>query len=126
MEILLWLLPAALTTAVAMAGVAWWGREGRGEVDREDAARRLGEALARERRVRPGYAAPRRPAERSGGVAMRAGAGPSATPALPVEPVETVREQAPQPVRRPAPEPSAAPTLPGAEEPPAVQQRRAS
>lgn len=123
MEILLWLVPAALTTAVAMAGVAWWGRESRGEVDREDAARRLGEALARERRVRPGYAAPRRPAERSGGVAVRTGAGPTATPAPPAEPVW---EQAPEPVRRPAAQRTPAPAQPDAEVPPPAQQRRAS
>lgn len=71
MEILLWLAPAAALTVIAMVGVAWWGREGRGEVDRETAARRLGEALAREQRNRPGYAAPARTPERSSGVALR-------------------------------------------------------
>ncbi|TWH00018.1 hypothetical protein L615_002300000550 [Nocardioides sp. J9] len=71
MEILLWLAPAALATTVAMVWVAWWGREGRGEVDRETAARRLGEALSREQRRRPGYAAPPRPEDRSSGVALR-------------------------------------------------------
>ncbi|MBM7515720.1 hypothetical protein [Nocardioides nitrophenolicus] len=72
MEILLWLLPAAVLTLASMAWVAWWGREGRGEVDRETAARRLGEALTREQRSRPGYAAPRRAPERHTGVALRA------------------------------------------------------
>ncbi|MBU2697003.1 cbb3-type cytochrome oxidase assembly protein [Pimelobacter sp. 30-1] len=71
MEILFWLLPAAVLTVASMAWVAWWGREGRGEVDRETAARRMGEALAREQRVRPGYAAPRREAERATGIALR-------------------------------------------------------
>lgn len=71
MEILFWLLPAAVATAVAMAWVGWWGREGRGEVDRETAARRLGEALSREQRTRPGYAVPPRVEERSTGVALR-------------------------------------------------------
>ncbi|MDN5744333.1 MAG: hypothetical protein L0H31_04350 [Nocardioidaceae bacterium] len=71
MEILLWLAPAALVTAVAMVGVAWWGREGRGEVDRETAARRLGEALSREPRNRPGYAVAPHAAQRSSGVALR-------------------------------------------------------
>ena len=71
MEILLWLLPAAVVTLAAMAWVSWWGREGRGEVDRETAARRLGDALSREQRKRPGYAAPRRTPERSTGVALR-------------------------------------------------------
>lgn len=71
MEILFWLLPAALATAVAMAWVGWWGREGRGEVDRETAARRLGEALTREQRSRPGYAVAPRVEDRSTGVALR-------------------------------------------------------
>ena len=72
MEILFWLLPAAVLTLASMAWVAWWGREGRGEVDRETAARRLGEALTREQRSRPGYAAPERAPERHTGVALRA------------------------------------------------------
>ncbi len=72
MEILLWLLPAAVLTLASMAWVAWWGRAGRGEVDRETAARRLGEALSREQRRRPGYAVPRREADPASGVALRA------------------------------------------------------
>lgn len=72
MEILFWLLPAALVTLAATVWVSWWGREGRGEVDRETAARRLGEALARADERRPGYAAPRRTPDRSTGVALRA------------------------------------------------------
>ena len=32
-EILLWLVPAAVVTLVTMLWVGWWGREGRGEVD---------------------------------------------------------------------------------------------
>lgn len=72
MEILLWLVPAGVATVVAMAWVGWWGREGRGQVDRETAARRLGEALSRERGARPGYAVPPREEERSTGVALRA------------------------------------------------------
>lgn len=71
MEILFWLLPAAVVTLASMVWVAWWGREGRGEVDRETAARKLGEALSREQRRRPGYAVPRRTPERSTGVALR-------------------------------------------------------
>lgn len=71
MEILFWLLPAAVLTLASMAWVAWWGREGRGEVDRETAARRLGEALTREQRSRPGYAVPERAPERHTGVALR-------------------------------------------------------
>lgn len=71
MEILFWLLPAAAATAVAMAWVGWWGREGRGEVDRETAAQRLGEALSREQSTRPGYAVAPRVEDRSTGVALR-------------------------------------------------------
>lgn len=71
MEVLFWLLPAAVVTTVAMVAVGWWGREGRGEVDRETAARRLGEALGRERGQRPGYAVPARPVDRSSGIAIR-------------------------------------------------------
>lgn len=71
MEILLWLVPAGVATVVAMLWVGWWGREGRGQVDRETAARRLGEALSRERGQRPGYAVPEREEERSTGVALR-------------------------------------------------------
>lgn len=71
MEILFWLLPAAVLTVASMAWVAWWGREGRGEVDRETAARRLGEALTREQRSRPGYCAPEREPDRHTGVALR-------------------------------------------------------
>jgi hypothetical protein len=77
-EILLWLLPPVVVTAVAMAWVGWLGREGRGEVDRDVAVRRLGEALQREpkRRRPPGYAAPTPVRDRSTGVAVR----PSRTP----------------------------------------------
>jgi hypothetical protein len=70
-EILLWLLPAAALTVASMVWVAWWGRAGRGEVDRETAARRMGEALSREQRHRPGYAVPPREHERATGVALR-------------------------------------------------------
>jgi hypothetical protein len=44
-EILLWLVPPVVVTALAMAWVGWLGREGRGEVDRDEAVRRLGVAL---------------------------------------------------------------------------------
>ncbi len=71
MEILFWLVPAGVVTLVAMLWVGWWGREGRGEVDRETAARRLGEALSKEQKRRPGYAVTRRTPDRSTGVALR-------------------------------------------------------
>jgi hypothetical protein len=68
-EILLWLVPPVVVTVLAMAWVAWAGREGRGEVDREEAVRRLGVALDKDPKqvARPA----RRPRERSTGVAVR-------------------------------------------------------
>ena len=70
MEILLWLVPSAVVTLVAMAWVAWLGREGRGEVDRDVAVTRLAAALQREqpaaRRQRP-----EAPRDRSTGIAVR-------------------------------------------------------
>ncbi len=71
MEILFWLVPAGVVTMATMLWVGWWGREGRGEVDRETAARRLGEALSKEQERRPGYAVSRRTPDRSTGVALR-------------------------------------------------------
>jgi hypothetical protein len=68
-EILLWLVPPVLVTLVAMAWVGWVGREGRGEVDREEAVRRLGEALDRPQPARPARLPLRR--DRSTGVAVR-------------------------------------------------------
>ena len=82
MEILFWLVPAAVVTSTTMLWVGWWGREGRGEIDRETAARRIGAALARERR-RPGYAIARRTPDRSTGVALR----PSRVRPTPVPPL---------------------------------------
>lgn len=88
MEVLFWLLPAGIATAVAMLWVGWWGREGRGQVDRETAARRLGEALSREQRTRPGYAVPPRERDRSTGIALRPSkARPVVVPAAVEEPV---------------------------------------
>ncbi|WP_300681938.1 hypothetical protein [Nocardioides sp.] len=46
MLILLWLLPAVVVTVLAALWVSWRGRE-RPEMSREEAARRMGEALAR-------------------------------------------------------------------------------
>ena len=48
MEILLWLVPAAVVSMAAMAWVSWIGRDGRGEIDRDVAVQRLGRALAKE------------------------------------------------------------------------------
>ncbi|WP_182380088.1 hypothetical protein [Nocardioides sp. WS12] len=74
MEILFWLVPAAVVTLAAMVGVGWWGRESKGVVSdagREAAARKLGEALSREQSSRPGYAVPPRTPDRASGVAVR-------------------------------------------------------
>jgi hypothetical protein len=74
MEILLWLVPPAAVTLVAMVWVAWIGRQQRREIDPEQAVRRLGEALSEERRARrpTGRYAPRVPQrDRSTGVAVR-------------------------------------------------------
>lgn len=80
MEILLWLVPPVVVTALAMAWVGWVGREGRGEVDQDEAVRRLGVALERwseQPQQRPARLPRRR--LRSTGVALRR------TPARPEE-----------------------------------------
>ncbi len=69
-DILLWLAPSAVVTVVAMLWVAWLGREGRGEVDRDVAVTRLAAAMQRESsaaRHRP----PQVPRDRSTGIAVR-------------------------------------------------------
>ncbi len=75
MEILLWLVPSVVVTALAMLWVGWLGREGRGEVDRDVAVARLGAALEPDSRKRrtptPGYVVPERPRDRSSGIAVR-------------------------------------------------------
>ena len=82
MEILLWLVPPAAVTVVAMLWVSWLGREGRGEVDREVAVRRLAQAMQKES---PAHTSnrPTRTRDRSTGIAVRPsrspGAGRSAT-----------------------------------------------
>lgn len=70
MEILFWLVPPGLVTVVAMLWVSWLGREGRGEVDRDVAVRRLASALQKEPPVHVSV----RPAavrDRSTGIAVR-------------------------------------------------------
>ena len=104
MEILFWLVPAAVVTLAAMVGVGWWGRESKGVVSdagREAAARKLGEALSREQSSRPGYAVPPRTPDRASGVAVRPSkARPVIIPgtadepsAEPVEPAANADEQ---------------------------------
>jgi hypothetical protein len=68
-QILLWLVPPVVVTLVAMAWVGWVGRERRGEVDRDEALRRLGAALDREQPPLPARLPRRR--QRSTGVALR-------------------------------------------------------
>jgi hypothetical protein len=80
-EILWWLAPPVVATALAMAWVSWLGREGRGEVDREVAVRRLGAAMAKPTRTPPRTAPPRaaRQGERSTGIAVRPSTRDAAT-----------------------------------------------
>ena len=71
-QILWWLAPPVVATLVAMVWVAWLGRSGRREVDREAAVRRLSEAMARTTSPAPTTPARRPlPGERSTGVAVR-------------------------------------------------------
>ena len=70
MEILLWLVPPVVVTVIAMLWVGWLGREGRGEVDRETAVRRMGDALGRPPRAQ--VVVRQAPRDRSTGVAVRA------------------------------------------------------
>jgi hypothetical protein len=74
-EILLWLVPPTAVTIVAMVWVTWLGREGRGEVDREVAVRRLAQALQKE----PPAHTSTRPTpmrDRSTGIAVRPSRSP--------------------------------------------------
>ncbi|HET7432704.1 MAG TPA: hypothetical protein VFJ89_14445 [Nocardioides sp.] len=77
MEILWWLAPPVVATVLAMLWVSWLGREGRGEVDREVAVRRLAAAMGKPTRVRPQAPRTGSARERSTGVAVR----PSSRPA---------------------------------------------
>lgn len=96
MEILWWLAPAASVSLLAMGWVAWLGRAGRGEVDRDAAVARLARALEgdspvvsrqREHRV-----------DRSTGIAVRPSrAAQAGTPA----------ERTPTPAERPPGRPPA-------------------
>jgi hypothetical protein len=71
-EILWWLAPPVVATVLAMLWVSWLGREGRGVVDPDVAARRLGAAMAKPSRPRPGSSGrPSQPRDRSTGVAVR-------------------------------------------------------
>jgi hypothetical protein len=76
-EILLWLVPSAVVTLVAMVWVAWLGREGRGEVDRDVAVTRLAAAMQREHAA-TGRPRPEAPRDRSTGIAVRPSRAPRA------------------------------------------------
>ena len=67
----MWLVPPVVVTLVAMVWVSWLGREGRGEVDRDVAVRRLAEALQREPKHPTPYAARTPVRDRSTGIAVR-------------------------------------------------------
>lgn len=69
-EILLWLVPAAATTLVAMAWVAWLGRDGRGEVDRDVLLARFADAMERDHPARTRVVR-ETPRDRSTGLAVR-------------------------------------------------------
>jgi len=79
-EILWWLVPPVVTTALAMAWVSWLGRAGRGQVDPDLAVRRLGDAMARPTRV-PRAAASQAAVvdERGTGIAVRPSSRPPGT-----------------------------------------------
>jgi hypothetical protein len=84
-EILLWLVPPAVVTVVAMLWVSWLGRERRGEVDPEVAVRRLAQALQKE----PPAHTSNRPTpnrDRSTGIAVRPSRSPAAGHRTPGEP----------------------------------------
>lgn len=70
MEILWWLAPPAAVTAIAMVWVSWLGRAGRGEIDRDEAVRRIGVALERPE-PRKKMSSVQSRLERSSGVAVR-------------------------------------------------------
>ena len=80
MEILLWLVPPAVVTLLAMAWVSWLGRAGRGEIDREEAVRRLSAAMVKDH---PGTRHPLPPPQRdrSTGIAVRPSARRPGPPA---------------------------------------------
>ncbi len=75
MEILLWLVPAAVTTGFAMAWAGWIGRQrperARTEADQERFAEAILRPLPPAARNRP------RPRERSTGVAVRRSSDPT-------------------------------------------------
>ena len=84
-EILYWLVPPAAVTLVAMVWVSWLGREGRGEVDRDVAVRRLAAALQKEP---PAHVSvrPQTVRDRSTGIAVRPSRSGKVGPTPPQQP----------------------------------------
>jgi hypothetical protein len=79
-QILVWLVPAAVVLVIAMAWAAWAGRPQREETDRSDAAyARFAQAIAKEH---PGAGRPRPPVvrDRSTGIAVRPSRAGAARP----------------------------------------------
>ena len=74
-EILWWLVPSVVVTLVAMVWVAWLGRAGRGEVDRDVAVTRLAAAMQREH-AGSRHQRPEAPRDRSTGIAVRPSRAP--------------------------------------------------
>ncbi len=83
MEILYWLVPPVVVTVLAMLWVSWLGREGRGEVDRDVAVRRLATALQKEPPAHT-HVRPTAVRDRSTGIAVRPSRAPR--PAAPDTP----------------------------------------
>jgi hypothetical protein len=94
-QILWWLAPPVAATVLAMVWVSWLGREGRGVVDPEVAARRLDRAMNRPNRVTPRTAPSRapRPGERSSGIAVRSSSRRVPEPARAEESVPDVEAE---------------------------------
>ena len=80
-EILLWLVPPAVVTGLAMVVVSWLGRDGAGEVDRDVQAERFAAAMLREH-PRAG-ARPTPVRDRSTGIAVRPSRSTSTGPSGP-------------------------------------------
>ena len=77
MDILWWLVPPVVVTALAMLWVTWLGRSGRGEVDRDVAVERLARALRKEHPATTRQSpATSRPRDRSTGIAVRPSSRP--------------------------------------------------
>jgi hypothetical protein len=110
-QILWWLAPPVAATALAMLWVSWLGREGRGAVDPEVAARRLGRAMSRPSRVtaRPAPTRSAVPGERSSGIAVRSSSRPGSRPHEAAHPGQDATPSTTQEAgREPAPEAGAA------------------